>query len=74
MSYVFDNVKAATFKFTKGAATARNLTFNGINSSITSAQTVVNGIQRMLWITDQVNDYEPTEGVRTVKQNVNNNE
>jgi len=73
MAYEFETENTATFKFTKSTMTQSTLTLAGINSSVSSAQTIVNGIQRMLWITDQVGSYEPTDGTRTVKQDVIDN-
>lgn len=71
MAYVFETESAATLKFTKSENTERTMTLQGINATLPSADSIVAGIQTLLWITDQAADYEPTDGVRTVKQNVN---
>lgn len=74
MAYVFDTQDAASFQFKKNPVTGtlRNLSWNGINPQVQDAQVIVNGLQRMLWITNQVLEYDPEDGTRTVKQNVIN--
>lgn len=72
MAYTFATQRTATFKFAKSEDTERALSFNNVNATLTSAQTIINGAQRLFWITDQVSDYEPTDATRTVKQDVVN--
>lgn len=70
MSYVFVNGETSTLQFKKTSTTARTLTLPGINSTITSAQTIINGVNRLFYIADQEDDYDAEDAVRTVKQYV----
>lgn len=69
MAYVFEKEKVATFKFV-GDTKEATLSLNGINGENT-APIIVQGIQGLLYIGNLITRYEPTDGVRTVKEDVN---
>lgn len=73
MAYSFSTQKVASFKF-EASENSSALTINGIDGTQASADTIIGGIQGLLWIGNLHENYEPTDGVRTVKQNVNDNE
>lgn len=67
MAYVFENEEAATLKFNQPNNT---LTLNNISGTVTSAQTIINGVQALLHIGGIENRYNALDAVRSVKQNV----
>ena len=76
MAYVFDKQEAASFKFQGKTAAAYNgaLTLNGVSGSQQNAATVITGIQGLLYIGNLIGQYDPLDGIRTVKENVDNDE
>lgn len=72
MAYTFQNQKVASFKLNSDVISP--ITLNGVNGSESNANTIVNGVEGLLWIASLNEDYDYTEGVRTVKQSVNNDE
>lgn len=72
MAYVFETQQVSSLKF-QGANSASNLNISNISGTLTSAQTVINGVMALLYIGGLDQDYEPTDAVRTVKQNVDDN-
>lgn len=75
MAYVFEQQPAATFKFEGKTAGAINgaMTMNGISPSAT-APNVITGIRGILYIANLINKYDPLDGLRTVKENVDTDE
>lgn len=75
MSYVFESQPSASFKFEGKTAGAINgaLTMNGVSPTAT-APNVITGIRGLLYITNLIDKYDPLDGLRTVKENVNNDE
>lgn len=71
MAYTFQNQTVAKFSL-GGDLDANQISLNGVNGSISSADTIVNGVKGLLWICGEEDSYTYTSGVRTVKQNVNN--
>lgn len=76
MAYVFDKQESASFKFQGKTAAAINgaLTLNGISGSQQNAATVITGIQGLLYIGNLIGKYDPLDGIRTVKEDVDNDE
>lgn len=70
MAYVFENQEAATLKFDDGN---KSLTISNISGTVTSAQTIINGVTALLYIASLDQDYDPEDAVRSVKQNVVDN-
>lgn len=70
MSYQFSATKVAKFKFKNEYDDDLNLSLAGINGQETSADTIINGINGLLWIVDKDEDYEATDGIRTVEEHV----
>lgn len=69
MAYQFEKETAASFKFGGTQGSIGKLTLNGINAN-EDAQTVITGIQGLLYIVNRVNSYNPLDGIRTVKEDV----
>lgn len=67
MAYIFESEEAATLKFDDGN---KSLTINNISGTVTSAQTIINGVRALLHIGGIENRYDPEDAVRSVKQNV----
>lgn len=67
MAYEFVREDAATFRFT-GAG--RSIKIDGVNATITSADTVLNGVYALLHIGGIEDRYIATEGERTVTEYV----
>lgn len=72
MAYTFKRDKTAKFKFHPWAGTSTEyLTLNGINASLSSADTICDGISSLM----AIGDYTPTfinatrTGTETVEQN-----
>lgn len=72
MAYSFQNQKVASFKL--NSTVMPTITLNGVNGSESNANTIVNGVSGLLWIASLNEDYDYTDGVRTVKQSVNDDE
>lgn len=71
MAYTFSKETAATFKMPSGAAVdAKSLNLKGINANIESADTIVTGIQGLMYITNKQNSYNWGHGVRVVNEDV----
>lgn len=70
MSYQFSATKVAKFKFKNDADADLNLSLAGINGQETSADTIINGINGLLWIVGKEEDFEATDGIRTVDEHV----
>ena len=71
MAYQFQNQTVAKFNL-GGDLDQNTISLNGVNGSLSSADTVVNGVKGLLWICGEEDGYTYTSGVRTVKQNVIN--
>lgn len=71
MAYEFENQESATFKFDDG--NGNTLTVKNVSGKVTSADTIVRGVQCLLWIGGLENEYNPEDAVRTVKQDVISN-
>lgn len=71
MAYTFTKENAATFKVT-GAND--KLTLKGINSLVESADTIVAGVQGLLYIADRADDYHWGNGIRVVNEDVDYDE
>ncbi len=67
--YVFETQEVATLKF-EGISAATTMNISNISGTVTSAQTIINGVKALLYIGDLQDRYDPEEAVRTVKQNV----
>lgn len=76
MAYTFTKENAATFKVTGGSGSGleEKLTLKGINSLVESADTIVAGVQGLLYIADRANDYNWGHGIRTVNEDVDYDE
>lgn len=72
MAYSFQNQRVASFKLNSNVMPT--ITLNGVNGSESNANTIVNGVSGLLWIASLNEDYDYTDGVRTVKQSVNDDE
>lgn len=72
MAYEFSREKIASFKF-QGNTSVQALNLSRINGTNNDAATVVTGIQGLLYIGDLTSSFDPTDGVRTVKDDVINN-
>lgn len=71
MAYTFTRENAATFKVTGGTG---KLTLKGINSLVESADTIVAGVQGLMYIADRADDYNWGNGIRVVNEDVDYDE
>ncbi len=69
MALVFEEQDKATFKLTTQEDGA-DVTISGVNSTLASAQTICDGVASLLACASLTGIYDT--GVRTVKQDVNN--
>lgn len=76
MAYTFTKENAATFKITGGSSSGleEKLTLKGINSLVESADTIVAGVQGLLYIADRASDYNWGHGIRVVNEDVDYDE
>lgn len=72
MAYKFQRNEYASFKFPKNTDD-ESLTLKGISASA-SADSIVAGIQGLLNIVNKENDWEAIDGVRTVEEDVEEDE
>lgn len=72
MAYTFSKETAASFKITGGSSSGleNTLTLKGVNSLVESADTIVAGINGLLFIANRVDDYNWGHGVRVVNEDV----
>lgn len=70
MAYTFEKEASAKFKFNG----ENKLTLNGISGTQQSADTIVAGVQGLLYIGNLIDSYNPTDGIRTVNEDVNDDE
>lgn len=69
MAYVFETQGVATLKFDSGNP-ATTMTVSNISGTVSSAQTIINGVNALLYIGNIQENYDAEDAVRTVKQNV----
>lgn len=69
MAYVFETQEVATLKFDSGNP-ATTMTISNISGTVSSAQTIINGVNALLYIGNIQENYDAEDAVRTVKQNV----
>lgn len=69
MAYIFETQEVATLKFDSGNP-ASTLSISNISGTVASAQTVINGVNALLYIGNLQESYDPEDAIRTVKQNV----
>lgn len=69
MALVFETQEVSTLKFDSGNP-ASTLNISNISGTVQSAQTIVNGVMALLYIGNLQDDYDPEDAIRTVKQNV----
>ena len=69
MAYVFETQQVASLKFDSDNP-ATTMTISNISGTIASAQTIVNGVNALLYIGNLQENYDPEDAIRTVKQNV----
>lgn len=72
MGYTFSREAASTFKITTAATSGlqKNLTLKGVNAQTTNADTIVAGVQGLMYIADRANDFNYADGVRVVNEDV----
>lgn len=70
MAYQFRTNKIASFKLED--EDLKSFTIANVNGQESSASVIVDGIRGLLWIANKQDDYDYTNGFRTVKQNVTN--
>ena len=72
MAYTFTKENAASFKITGGSSSGleNTLTLKGVNSLVESADTIVAGINGLLFIANRVDDYNWGHGIRVVNEDV----
>ena len=70
MGYKFETQPVASLKFQGNTSDNGALNIAGINGSLESADSIISGIQGLLFIGDLVEAYDAEDAVRTVKQNV----
>lgn len=73
MAYVFTQQEVASFRFEK-SGDVESLTLNGVNGSEDDANVIVNGIKALLEIGGIDERYNATQGYRTVRQDVDDDE
>lgn len=71
MAYTFVTAPTANFKFTKEGSTD-TISLNGINPTLSDANIIAEGVSSLIAISGIEGVYHGA--VRTVKQNVNDNE
>lgn len=69
MAYIFETQDVATLRFDSGNP-ATTLSISNISGTVSSAQTIINGVNALLYIGDLQENYDPEDAIRTVKQNV----
>jgi len=75
MAYVFEKETAATFKIpASGATDSKALNLKGINANVSSADSIVSGIQGLLYIANKQAGYNYASGVRVVNEDVDHDE
>lgn len=70
MGYVFNKETAAQFKVT---GPDKTLTLKGINSQVASADTIVSGLQGLMYLANKQDEYQWSTGIRVVNEDVDNN-
>lgn len=70
MAYVFNKETAAQFKVT---GPEKTVTLKGINSQVTSADTIVSGLKGLMYLANTQDDYHWSTGIRVVNEDVDNN-
>lgn len=68
MAYTFVKENVGSFKF-NGATDQSTLNLTGINATL-DADTVIYGINGLLYIAGRQNDFDALTGIRTVKEDV----
>ena len=66
--YTFTKETAATFKLKAGESKA--LTLKGVNANVASADSIVAGVQGLLYIANKHEDYNYAQGIRVVNEDV----
>ena len=75
MSYVFSTEKVGSVKLQNfHHSFGKNLVLAGIDGQTNDANTVINGINQLLYIVNFQNEYDPEDAIRTVIQSVNSQE
>lgn len=75
MAYIFDKETAATFKIpATGATDSKALNLKGVNANVASADSIVSGIQGLLYIANKQASYNYASGVRVVNEDVDYDE
>lgn len=69
MAYVFETQQVATLKFDSGNPDT-TMTISNISGTVSSAQTIINGVNALLYIGNIQDNYDAEDAIRTVKQNV----
>lgn len=68
MGYEFSKKKTATFKFYTNRDASATTTFAGINATLTSAETICNGVNSLMAIGGNNPEYE--DAIRTAQETV----
>lgn len=74
MAYIFNKETAATFKIPADGAGGKALNLSGINSQVASADSIVSGIQGLMYIANRQTSYNYASGVRVVNEDVDHDE
>lgn len=74
MAYIFNRETASTFKIpASGATDGKALTLKGVNAQTSSADSIVAGIQGLLYIANKHENYDYSDGIRVVNEDVDDN-
>lgn len=69
--YTFTKETAATFKLKAGESEdTKALTLKGVNANVASADSIVAGVQGLLYIANKHEDYNYAQGIRVVNEDV----
>lgn len=69
MSYKFVRENVATFKFKASTLTPKKLTLDGVSPNA-AADSIVAGVQGILYIADKLEQFDPEDGIRVVSEDV----